>query len=243
MGFLRLLKRSLSSLHAFLLRSNWNELASLVNDLRRLFITKTEARQRHDWVKDYVLADYWVACLVQKQIYILEELDSLRSLAMADSLIELGDTDIRQETSSEALHHFEETLAVNTERLWVMRQHRANVLTRHPAEYLILDFYIYRQKAERFKRMLCMVRGGCCARDCGCCEEYRKPSTGQGIIGRATKAHCTERCGCCIRHRRFEDLSDGTVKWVEGLGIFPVDNYDDLERAPAALARAYGPPV
>lgn len=45
----------------------------------------------------------------------------------------------------------------------------------------------------------CISRGGCCSRDCGCCERRRlsaKKGTGIG--------HCTVECMCCIHDRGSE---------------------------------------
>ncbi|KAL3456111.1 hypothetical protein BJX64DRAFT_296916 [Aspergillus heterothallicus] len=59
------------------------------------------------------------------------------------------------------------------------------------------------------KRQDCVNRGGCCARECGCCErvlheypfrDWKNP--GRGLEGtvfiRKVYAHCTSECGCCV---------------------------------------------
>jgi hypothetical protein len=45
----------------------------------------------------------------------------------------------------------------------------------------------------------CVSRGGCCARECGCCE--KRASSPQRKKGHG---HCTVECGCCIRNRGIE---------------------------------------
>lgn len=45
----------------------------------------------------------------------------------------------------------------------------------------------------------CKGRGGCCARECGCCEKRQAtPGYTKGI------GHCSVTCGCCIETRGFE---------------------------------------
>lgn len=45
----------------------------------------------------------------------------------------------------------------------------------------------------------CVSRGGCCSRDCGCCERRRlSAKNGTGI------GHCTVECMCCIHDRGSE---------------------------------------
>ncbi|KAJ6184028.1 hypothetical protein N7519_005329 [Penicillium mononematosum] len=65
----------------------------------------------------------------------------------------------------------------------------------------------------------CAGRGGCCGRQCGCCEK-REPTPGRprGV------GHCTVQCGCCIDARGFEiqsqDLIDVMDEFLSEL-IFP----------------------
>jgi hypothetical protein len=51
------------------------------------------------------------------------------------------------------------------------------------------------------ERTYCQLRGGCCSRECGCCERpwqtIRHPS------GKVRYMHCTGSCGCCTRHRGY----------------------------------------
>jgi hypothetical protein len=47
-------------------------------------------------------------------------------------------------------------------------------------------------------RSRCAARGGCCGRDCGCCEKVLRTDREIGRYG-----HCMMECGCCIRNRGF----------------------------------------
>ena len=44
----------------------------------------------------------------------------------------------------------------------------------------------------------CSDRGGCCSRECGCCERRHLSKRKKG------RGHCTIECGCCIGFRGFE---------------------------------------
>lgn len=60
-------------------------------------------------------------------------------------------------------------------------------------------------------RFDCANRGGCCGRDCGCCERPRSDSK----AGKQRFGHCTTACGCFKRFRGFEikrDLKDEDYK-------------------------------
>ncbi|CDM38108.1 unnamed protein product [Penicillium roqueforti FM164] len=55
------------------------------------------------------------------------------------------------------------------------------------------------------EQIYCQLRGGCCARECGCCgrswHTIREPS------GKVRYMHCTGSCGCCTRHRGYSSSS------------------------------------
>ncbi|KAJ5178414.1 uncharacterized protein N7500_001113 [Penicillium coprophilum] len=57
----------------------------------------------------------------------------------------------------------------------------------------------------------CAGRGGCCGRQCGCCEKREPtPERPRGL------GHCTVECSCCANARGFEILPLGTDNiWQE----------------------------
>ncbi|OJJ77686.1 hypothetical protein ASPBRDRAFT_50535 [Aspergillus brasiliensis CBS 101740] len=71
---------------------------------------------------------------------------------------------------------------------------RRALLTRlvHPEWYLV-----------SYLRLDCTMRGGCCGRDCGCCERPRSTHRPDSL------GHCTGECGCCTRARGFKLSSEG----------------------------------
>ncbi|PLB51434.1 hypothetical protein P170DRAFT_471367 [Aspergillus steynii IBT 23096] len=55
-------------------------------------------------------------------------------------------------------------------------------------------------------RAQCAERGGCCARQCGCCQAPRRGVAVKGI------GHCTSACLCCQNDRGFPiDTSEGDL--------------------------------
>lgn len=60
------------------------------------------------------------------------------------------------------------------------------------------------------KRNHCSDSGGCCGRECGCCERPLKVviKHGMSVFGPRQKksgvyGHCSAECGCCIRYKGF----------------------------------------
>ncbi|KAJ5180954.1 hypothetical protein N7492_004164 [Penicillium capsulatum] len=85
-------------------------------------------------------------------------------------------------------------------------QHRAQINEiekTKPRGRLVQDYVrIQHRRPERLwkvERIFCRLRGGCCSRDCGCCERtWRTIRDPHGLPG---YLHCGRSCGCCERHR------------------------------------------
>lgn len=56
----------------------------------------------------------------------------------------------------------------------------------------------------------CIQKGGCCARDCGCCKKRHLNSQIIKGIG-----HCTVECGCCTRNRGYEFTAEDKEKLAQ----------------------------
>lgn len=74
-------------------------------------------------------------------------------------------------------------------------------------------------------RQDCAGRGGCCGRDCGCCEKDE------------SRGHCTSVCGSCIRtNGRSDDLDDmDCLRDMHGVSIDVTSNATYSRR----ILRAY----
>jgi len=83
----------------------------------------------------------------------------------------------------------------------------------------------------------CAGNGGCCGRDCGCCEKRRKAAAADTRRARAV-GHCTMECGCCARSRGFDIRSQKDVlKTVTIIGSALNDQSNDTYHR--RLLRAY----
>lgn len=72
-----------------------------------------------------------------------------------------------------------------------------------PPSQLVRD-YLKRQHNHtrtlwKLERIFCQLRGGCCARDCGCCD--RSWRTIRDHSARIHYSHCSRDCRCCVRYR------------------------------------------
>ena len=85
----------------------------------------------------------------------------------------------------------------------------AELIERKPSGRLV-HFYTksLRHKPKQLwniEQIYCQLRGGCCARECGCCE--RSWPTIRDPSGKVRYMHCTGSCGCCTRHRGYSSSS------------------------------------
>jgi hypothetical protein len=73
----------------------------------------------------------------------------------------------------------------------------------------------------------CRVRGGCYARDCGCCE--RSFRTIRDRKGGMRHMHCQLGCSCCQRHRGESQVSNSSVgrdsHWSDERSLTPEGCY------------------
>jgi hypothetical protein len=92
---------------------------------------------------------------------------------------------------------------LNKEYLDCEEKHDKNYSER-PSGVLMRRFHTYYREEMEFGRDECKEQGGCCGRQCRCCDQPRNTRRESYL------SHCTIYCGCCIRHRGFLniDLSD-----------------------------------
>ncbi|EAW10823.1 uncharacterized protein ACLA_052960 [Aspergillus clavatus NRRL 1] len=78
-------------------------------------------------------------------------------------------------------------------------------------------------------RQDCVARGGCCARECGCCEKPR----GTGGYGYPIHGHCTLLCACCAQTNGLPVMDENAqcnVNLWEDIERFMVDQTDMYSR-------------
>ncbi|KAI9925162.1 hypothetical protein MW887_006082 [Aspergillus wentii] len=78
-------------------------------------------------------------------------------------------------------------------------------------------------------RQDCAGRGGCCGRECGCCEKPR--DTDRAL----NRGHCTSACGCCVRSHGFK----GDEIKFDDLKAFPFELEHRKTMYSRRIGRAY----
>lgn len=85
---------------------------------------------------------------------------------------------------------------------WMHRDKLTEIEKSKPRGNMVEDYYRIQHRRPhvlwRLERIFCQLRGGCCARDCGCCERtWRTIRDPHGLPG---YLHCSRGCGCCQRN-------------------------------------------
>jgi hypothetical protein len=78
--------------------------------------------------------------------------------------------------------------------------HSREVLMARKPQYSFITRQGDRPYIWRKHRRVCVQSGGCCSRDCGCCEA---PLTSIPKEKFTMYGHCTTECGCCMKHNQF----------------------------------------
>lgn len=154
-----------------------------------------------DWCSRIIRADIKARWIVQREIYLNEEVQALHKSL---SLLPLNTDDAVSAAAAEAesqLSAYEKELRYLNGIYWAHKQYiwlleagtpvsaagRASETRRKH----IPDWYL-----SEWLRRDCAGRGGCCGRRCGCCERARNTKNREWNHG-----HCTSACGCCVRTR------------------------------------------
>lgn len=99
------------------------------------------------------------------------------------------------------------------------------------------SFYTLRKNPDWYLsawlRRDCASRGGCCGRDCRCCEKPREIEE-DGKIVDVSYGHCTTACSCCIRSRGF--TGDGSL---DDMKDFPIEVHPKASGYTWCAVRAY----
>ncbi|CAG8928906.1 unnamed protein product [Penicillium salamii] len=77
----------------------------------------------------------------------------------------------------------------------------------------------------------CARRGGCCSRNCGCCQTRHELAARSKGLG-----HCTPSCGCCTSERGFEYSAAEIKSFVDD---FRNQLYDDNPAYIAHMAEVF----
>lgn len=151
-----------------------------------------EAEQRdQEWIQKWRNQCYERNRLIQREVYIREELDKLTN---------------KDDEWKDTLRH---SLNSTVQELWLCKQAIAGILSEKQNTDAFIEQWYWNQfcPQESLREEQCIVAGGCCERKCGCCDKPRQTKD-----GKTTKhydeleqlydnySHCTEDCGCCLRY-------------------------------------------
>lgn len=129
-------------------------------------------------------------------MYLEEETNALQKSV---ALEEAGDKNERA-TETAQIMEYESQLHDLNQEYWDFCRLSGEVEGELPAGILRRAFKSCRADPEWYfcpwMRENCAKRGGCCGRDCGCCE--MGPSTNC----QWSRGHCTRACGCCFRTQK-----------------------------------------
>ncbi|OJJ87384.1 uncharacterized protein ASPGLDRAFT_23400 [Aspergillus glaucus CBS 516.65] len=157
-----------------------------------------------DWCSRIIKADIKARWIVQREIYLNEEVQALyKSLSLLPP-----NTDAAVSAAAAAAAEAESQLNAHEKELrylnyvyWAHKRHIWLLEAGTPVSAAgrayearrkhIPDWYL-----SEWLRRDCAGRGGCCGRGCECCERARNTRDREWSHG-----HCTSACGCCVRTR------------------------------------------
>lgn len=177
-----------------------------------------------DWCSRIIRADVKARWLVQREAYLIEEVQALHKSL---SLLPLNaDEAVCAAAATQAefkLKMYEKELRLLDNAYWAHKKHIWLLEAGIPVSAAgrayearwknIPDWYL-----SEWLRRDCVGRGGCCGRGCGCCEKARSHKDREWKYG-----HCTGACGCCMRTKGFRkmviDLDDDMYELPDNCGL------------------------
>lgn len=183
--------------------------------LAKPFFSSKTKEEDEKWIRDWLEACNNRDRILQRELYLLDELEQLDK--KEDTLF---DDEKALCKRKDALQNDLDKMGRN---LWEYKQtcaklvreikHRGPWATAHFCTDAFIPHALLREAYYD-----CLLKGGCCARGCGCCWRYRgsnyeKASDCWDVAQNRWKfsSHCTAQCRCCIKYRGFnpDDKEDG----------------------------------
>jgi hypothetical protein len=175
--------------NAFLKRGAVGHAKKVLSIVERLEARSSTKKQK-DWIQKHTQLYYNISRLVDREIYISEEMRALEKRQ------EIEQQDMAQKQIDDYQKELQE---INTSIWFGIRDLHFSKFKEPEGSYLQNIYLVteHEHKAlELFEIKICKSNGGCCAYSCGCCSKPRN-SVREGDW----KFHCTDACGCCVRRR------------------------------------------
>lgn len=138
------------------------------------------------WSQKIVEANIEARWIMQRKTYIQEEIVVLKGLTDTES------------AALPQLHAYEAEIQRLHDCYWANWKLTWKLQGDVPYGFFLRAFNSCRDNPHWYQskwlRQDCAGRGGCCGRECGCCEEFETNHEKKHPRG-----HCTSGCGCCIR--------------------------------------------
>lgn len=184
-------------IHYYLYDSNWIALAKFIGIIYHLLVPHETFKKQKDWSDRWAGLGFKIDILQQRKIHLLEYLEDSPS---SKSPTELKITGRDEDKKNPTVDEYESKPLAISQRLFILQRTKANMFTRNII-YPILTQQIMDEQNERQGNHYlseCILSGGCCARDCGCCEKPRRPRYGRNYPTILKRSHCTAACGFCV---------------------------------------------
>ncbi|GES59452.1 hypothetical protein ATEIFO6365_0003073200 [Aspergillus terreus] len=148
------------------------------------------------WAKDMILMDVELRETGQREAYLREEVKRLEAQAQQ--------TELSTEEKAQ-MEKWQAEIEELARQYWHLEREFYRREASCPPGPMLRAYQSGRQRGpdwflpNKFLRTDCVGRGGCCGRNCGCCERKRFAGGREIRMG-----HCTVECGCCRRVRGFD---------------------------------------
>jgi hypothetical protein len=182
----------LEKIEAAFEKRNRYDLATHLRHFEMHFASTKSRQIQNQWQEKCQREEYRGFSMLQREIYLKEEMAACVKVAR-----------LRPLTSGEVadLQAWEEELKEFDQKYWLHTRAWYKLMCEKPKGPSIREW----DASSRMEAMLsteiryfCTANGGCCGRECGCCERPLKTHREKNRYG-----HCTMECGCCIRNRGF----------------------------------------
>ena len=153
-----------------------------------------------NWCSRVIREDVKARWLVQREAYLNEEVQALRkSLSLlppkadeAVSATAAAKAESKLRVYEKELRHLNNAYWTHKKHIWLLEA--GTPVSAAGRAYETRRKHIPEWYLSEWLRRDCAGRGGCCGRECGCCEKARSNRDRKWNYG-----HCTGACGCCMR--------------------------------------------
>lgn len=177
---------------ALIRRKKYQAANSIQTFLWKHFTSAQNLEKQRAWCRSYTNEGWNGAQILQREVYLMEETETLEKLQKIQKLTE---------QEQRKLNGYKEELQPMDGQWWLHKRAMGKCELVKPKGAWIRQFdtpvpeIVYAQR-----KSYCKARGGCCNYDCGCCHKpLNNPRSPK-------KYHCSEECPCCIRRRGFRKI-------------------------------------